>query len=63
MFFVFGLKDVEEDAAYVRGKYFPDFDYADPEIAKGTRLKHQRLSITREPQARGKPREWRIGHT
>jgi TnpA family transposase len=45
MFFVFGLKDAEEDAVYVRDKYFPDFDYADPEIAKGTRLKHQRLIL------------------
>jgi TnpA family transposase len=45
MFFVFGLKDVEEDAAYVRDKYFPAFDDADPEIAEGTRLKQQRLIL------------------
>jgi len=46
MFFVFGLKDVEEDAAYVRDKYFPAFvDDADPEIAEGTRLKQQKLIL------------------
>jgi hypothetical protein len=45
MFFVFGLKDVEEDATYVRDKYFPAFDDADPEIAEGTRLKQQRLIL------------------
>jgi hypothetical protein len=45
MFFVFGLKDAEEDTTYVREKYFPTFDDADPEIAEGTRLKQQRLIL------------------
>ena len=45
MFFVFGLKDIEEDAAYVWDKYFPAFDDADPEIAEATRLKQQRLIL------------------
>lgn len=45
MFFLFGFGDVGEDAAYIRERYFPDFDDAHPEIAKGTRLKHQRLIL------------------
>jgi TnpA family transposase len=45
MFFVFGLADVETDAAYVRDRFFPAFDGADPEIAEGTRLKQQRLIL------------------
>ena len=45
MFFVFGLRDVAEDVAHIRERYFPDFDDADPEIAKGTRLKQQQLIL------------------
>ena len=45
MFFIFDLGDVEEDAAYIREKYFPDFDDDGPEIAKGTRLKQQKLIL------------------
>ena len=45
MFFVFGLRDVVEDVAHIRERYFPDFNDADPEIAKGTRLKQQQLIL------------------
>jgi Tn3 transposase DDE domain/Domain of unknown function (DUF4158) len=45
MFFLFSLRDVEEDVAYIRERYFPDFNDADPEIAKGTRLKQQQLIL------------------
>ncbi len=31
MFFLFSLRDVEEDVAYIRERYFPDFNDADPE--------------------------------
>lgn len=45
LFFVFGSSDVEEDAAYIWEKYFPGFHHAGPEIAKGTRLKQQKLIL------------------
>ncbi|MCI0459139.1 MAG: Tn3 family transposase [Gemmataceae bacterium] len=45
MFFPFDLRDVAEDAAYVRQKYFLRFEDADPGIAEGTRLKQQRLIL------------------
>jgi len=45
MFFVFDLDEVEEDAAYIRQKHFPDLGAGDSEIAKGTRLKQQRLIL------------------
>jgi len=45
MFFIFDLRDVKEDATYIREKYFPGFDDAGPEIAKGTRLKQQKLIL------------------
>jgi TnpA family transposase len=45
MFFTFSLRDVEEDAAHIRRKYFLFYDDADPAIAEGTRLKHQRLIL------------------
>jgi hypothetical protein len=45
MFFTFDLRDVEEDAAHIRQKYFLSFDAADTEIAEGTRLKQQRLIL------------------
>ena len=44
-FFTFDLQDVEEDAAHIRQKCFLFYDDADPEIAEGTRLKHQRLIL------------------
>jgi len=46
MFFIFDLRDVAEDVAHIRERYFPDFDDADPEIAKGTRLKQQQLILS-----------------
>jgi Domain of unknown function (DUF4158) len=47
MFFVFDLRKVEGDAAYIRKKYFPVFiEDDDPEIAEGTRLKQQRLILS-----------------
>ena len=45
MFFVFALKEMEEDAAYVRDRYLPAFDNADSEIAETTRLKQQQLIL------------------
>ena len=45
MFFIFDLKEVAEDLRYVRDRYFPDFQDDDPTIAKGTRLKQQRLIL------------------
>lgn len=45
MFFVFDLRDVVEDVAHIRERYFPEFIDADPEIAKGTRLKQQQLIL------------------
>jgi hypothetical protein len=44
-FFVFGLRDVEEDADYLRRRYLPDFNDAGSAIAKGTRLKQQKLIL------------------
>lgn len=45
MFFAFDLQDAKEDAAHIRQKYFLTLDVADPELAKGTRLKQQRLIL------------------
>lgn len=45
MFFVFALADVEEDAGYVRGQYFPDFPLDDLDITKVTRLRQQSLIL------------------
>jgi hypothetical protein len=45
MFFVFGLRDAEEDAAYLVETRFPYFEDRDATIAKGTRLKQQRLIL------------------
>ncbi len=45
MFFVFNLTEVEEDAAYIRQRYFPGLDDVDPYIAKGTRLKQQGMIL------------------
>ena len=43
MFFLFHLQEVFEDAKYIRERYFPDFQFADVETTKVTRLKQQRL--------------------
>ena len=45
MFFIFHLNEVDEDVRYVGERYFPDFKGDDPTIAKGTRLKQQRLIL------------------
>jgi TnpA family transposase len=45
MFFVFRLSDAGEDAAYLKRRYFPDFNDAGAAIAKGTRLKQQKLIL------------------
>src|SRR5271166_2720336 len=45
IFFVFDLREVEDDVGYIRERYFPDTDQVDPTIAKGTRLKQQRLIL------------------
>src|SRR5208337_2128545 len=45
MFFVFDLREVEDDVGYIRERYFPDTDQVDPTIAKGPRLKQQRLIL------------------
>ena len=45
MFFVFDLPDVEEDARFVQGQYFPDFPLDDLEITKVTRLRQQRVIL------------------
>jgi TnpA family transposase len=45
MFFVFDLPDVEEDARFVQGQYFPDFPLDDLDITKVTRLRQQRVIL------------------
>ncbi len=45
LFFVFDLREVEDDVGYIRERYFPDTDQVDPTIAKGPRLKQQRLIL------------------
>lgn len=45
MFFVFDLPEVEEDARYIQGQYFTNFQLDDLEIAKGTRLRQQSLIL------------------
>ncbi len=45
LFFVFDLRDVEEDAKYLVKTFFPEFRDKDAAIAKGTRLKQQRLIL------------------
>ena len=45
LFFIFDLRDAQEDAAYIREKYFPGFHDDGPEIAKRTRLKQQKLIL------------------
>lgn len=45
MFFVFDLKEIEEDVKYIQEQYFPDFQITDLEITKVTRLKQQSLIL------------------
>ena len=45
MFFVFDLPDVEEDAQFVQGHYFPDCHLDDLAITKVTRLRQQRMIL------------------
>ena len=45
MFFVFDLPDVEEEARYVQGQYFPDFQLDDLDITKVTRLRQQSVIL------------------
>jgi hypothetical protein len=45
MFFVFDLPDVEDDARFVQGHYFPDFPLDDLAITKVTRLRQQRVIL------------------
>src|SRR6266850_1945941 len=45
MFFVFDLPDVEEDAQFVQGQYFPDFHLDDLDITKVTRLGQQSVIL------------------
>ena len=45
MFFVFDLPAVEEDARYVQGQYFPDFQLDDLDLTKVTRLRQQGLIL------------------
>ena len=45
MFFVFDLKEIEEDVKYIQEQHFPDFQITDLEIAKVTRLKQQSLIL------------------
>ena len=49
MFFVFDLPDVEEDAQFVQGQYFPDFHLDDLDITKVTRLRQQRVILRTPP--------------
>lgn len=44
-FFTFTIQDVVADASYVQHTYFPDFLLTDFGIAKGTRLKQQRIIL------------------
>ncbi len=45
LFFVFDLPEVEEDARYVQGLYFPDVQLDDLAITKVTRLRQQGLIL------------------
>lgn len=45
LFFVFDLPEVEEDARYVQGAYFPEFHLDDLDITKVTRLRQQSLVL------------------
>jgi len=41
MFFTFNLHEVRDDIRFIRNRYFPDFQDAEPDITKVTRLKQQ----------------------
>ena len=45
MFFVFDLSEVAEDARYVQGQHFPDFQLDDLDLTKVTRLRQQGLIL------------------
>lgn len=45
LFFRFSLREVIEDAQYIRGQHFPQFELTELEISKVTRLKQQRLIL------------------
>ena len=45
LFFVFDLPNVEADARYIQGQYFPSFQLTDLDITKVTRLKQQGLIL------------------
>ncbi len=45
MFFVFNFQEVENDARYIRGRYFPDFQLDNLDITRVTRLKQQGLIL------------------
>jgi len=44
-FFVFRLREVDEDIRYLQERYFPTIRFQAVEIAKGTRLKQQRAIL------------------
>jgi hypothetical protein len=46
LFFVFRFTDVAEDTRYIQERYFPKAQLTHPSLAKGTRLKQQRLILT-----------------
>lgn len=45
LFFSFDLRESREDVEHIRKKYFPDFHQEDLHVAKGTRLRQQRLIL------------------
>jgi len=45
LFFVFDLPEVEEDARYIQGQYFPNFQLDDLDITKVTRLRQQGIIL------------------
>ncbi len=45
LFFPFDLRETREDVEHIREKYFPGFHPKDLRVAKGTRLKQQRLIL------------------
>jgi hypothetical protein len=46
LFFVFSLRDVEEDGRYLQDRYFATAHFRAEEISKITRLKQQRVILT-----------------
>jgi hypothetical protein len=45
LFFSFDLRETREDVEHIQKKYFPDFHPEDLRVAKGTRLRQQRLIL------------------